>query len=141
MAFLLQYGPRKLKAECMQQARPSLVWGLTQRCLRISIFCLTVDRRAVRKCVPLTALVAVAALAGCVSPDGKALQTLACQQVANSIDLHSVGQLDLLRKAMGLAPSVDPIGACRALGVNMTPEPESQSKNGANTGANSSPQE
>ena len=46
----------------------------------------------------------LALVAGCGRPDGRALQALACQQVANSIDLQSVAQLDALRKALGVAP-------------------------------------
>lgn len=71
--------------------------------------------------VPAAALAALALLAGCGRPDGRALQTIACQQVANTIDLQSVGQIDALRKALGLAPGVDPIGTCRELGVKMEP--------------------
>ena len=72
-------------------------------------------------------------VSACQAPDGKALQRLACEQAAASLDLQSVGQIDALRKALGLAPDVDPIGTCRALGVRMdqrapasTPEPQSQ---------------
>lgn len=71
--------------------------------------------------VSLAALAALGLLAGCGRPDGRALQTIACQQVANTIDLQSVGQIDALRRALGLAPGVDPIGACRELGVTMDP--------------------
>jgi hypothetical protein len=71
--------------------------------------------------VPAAALLALGLLAGCGRPDGRALQTIACQQVANTIDLQSVGQIDALRKALGLAPGVDPIGTCRELGVKMEP--------------------
>jgi hypothetical protein len=71
--------------------------------------------------LPRAALLAVGLLAGCGRPDGQALQTIACQQVASTIDLQSVGQIDALRKALGLAPGVDPIGTCRALGVTMDP--------------------
>lgn len=71
--------------------------------------------------VPAAALLGLVLLAGCGRPDGRALQTIACQQVANTIDLQSVGQIDALRKALGLAPGVDPIGACRELGVRMEP--------------------
>lgn len=39
--------------------------------------------------------------------------------MASTIDVQSVSQLDLLRKALGVAPGVDPIGTCRKLGVNM----------------------
>jgi hypothetical protein len=35
-----------------------------------------------------------------------------------------VGQLDALRKALGVAPGVDPIASCRALGVQMEPKPQ-----------------
>ena len=69
--------------------------------------------------VPAAALLALGFLAGCGRPDGRALQMIACQQVANTIDLQSVSQMDALRKALGLAPGVDPIGTCRELGVTM----------------------
>ena len=58
-------------------------------------------------------------ISACAKPDTRALHILACQQVAHSIDLQSVSQLDLLRKALGVAPDVDPIGTCRQLGVAM----------------------
>ena len=64
-------------------------------------------------------LVGSGLLAACGKPDTRALQILACQQVARSIDGQSVSQLDLLRKALGVAPGVDPIGTCRTLGVTM----------------------
>lgn len=67
----------------------------------------------------LSLLSAAGLLAACGQPDTRALQKLACQQVASSIDLQSVSQLDLLRKALGVAPEVDPIGTCRQLGVAM----------------------
>jgi hypothetical protein len=58
------------------------------------------------------------------SPDGQALQRLACEQVANSIDLQSISQLDALRKALGVAPGVDPLQTCKVLGVKMEPKPQ-----------------
>ena len=70
------------------------------------------------------ACTALALLSGCGTPDTKALKKLACEQVANTIDLHSVGQLDALRKALGLAPEVDPIETCRALGATMGSSPQ-----------------
>ncbi len=70
------------------------------------------------------ACIAVALLVGCGRPDTQALKKLACGQVAATIDLQSVAQLDMLRKALGLAPGVDPIGTCRSLGVTMEPRPQ-----------------
>ncbi|MCP9849227.1 hypothetical protein [Cyanobium sp. Morenito 9A2] len=67
------------------------------------------------------AFTVVALLTGCGRPDTQALQKLACKQVASSIDLQSVGQLDALRKALGLAPGVDPLQTCRDLGITMEP--------------------
>ena len=67
----------------------------------------------------LAVIGALSLISGCGQPDTRALKKLACQQVASSIDLQSVGQLDLLRKALGVAPDVDPIGTCRDLGVPM----------------------
>jgi hypothetical protein len=50
------------------------------------------------------------------------------------VGLQSVGRLDGLRKALGLAPGVDPIGTCRSLGV--TKEPKPQGKNTGERGTN-----
>ncbi len=62
-------------------------------------------------------------LASCAGPDPRALHKLTCEQVATSVDLQSVGQLDALRKALGVAPDVDPLQTCRDLGVTMQPSP------------------
>lgn len=76
---------------------------------------------------PIAACAALALMAGCGRPDGRALQKLACEQVATSIDLQSVGQIDALRKALGVAPGVDPLQTCRDLGVTLErPEPGSE---------------
>ena len=63
------------------------------------------------------ALVVLGLIPACGRPDGQALKKLVCEQVVKNIYLQSVGQLDALRQAFGLAPGVDPIGACRALGI------------------------
>ena len=73
------------------------------------------------------ACIALGLLAGCGRPDTQALQKMACEQVASTIDLRSVAQLDALRKALGLAPGVDPIASCRALGATMGPNPQGES--------------
>ena len=57
----------------------------------------------------------------CRAPDPRALQKLACEQAAASLDMQSVSQMDALRKALGVAPDVDPISTCKALGATMTP--------------------
>lgn len=62
-------------------------------------------------------------LSACRPPDTQALHRFACQQAAAAIDLQSASQIDALRKALGLAPDIDPIGACKALGVDMAPKP------------------
>jgi len=61
------------------------------------------------------------ALASCGPPDPQALQRLACEQAGANLDIQSLGQLDALRKALGMAPDVDPIEACRAVGVELNP--------------------
>jgi hypothetical protein len=76
-------------------------------------------------------LLGTALLAGCRAPDGRALQKLACEQAAASLDLQSVAQLDALRKALGVAPEVDPIRSCQALGAEMTPRQAPQPSGGA----------
>lgn len=60
-------------------------------------------------------------LAGCGKPDVNALKRLACEQAAGSVDLQSVQQLDALRKALGVAPGVDPLAVCESIGANMAP--------------------
>jgi hypothetical protein len=67
------------------------------------------------------ALLALLAISGCRAPDPKALQKLACEQAAANLDLQSLSQMDALRKALGVAPDVDPISACKALGARMDP--------------------
>lgn len=62
-------------------------------------------------------------LASCGPPDTQALQRLACQQAGANLDMQSLTQMDALRKALGLAPDVDPIAACRAVGVELSPSP------------------
>jgi hypothetical protein len=76
--------------------------------------------------ITVGACTALALLSGCGTPDTKALKKLACEQVANTVDLQSVGQLDALRKALGLAPEVDPIETCRALGATMGSSPQGE---------------
>ena len=77
----------------------------------------------------LGALVVLGLTSACGRPDGQALKKLACEQMVNNIDLQSVSQLDALRKALGLAPGVDPIGACRSLGIETGAGAGSQSSN------------
>ena len=62
-------------------------------------------------------------LAACKGTDGRALQKLACEHAVANLDMHSVAQMDALRKALGVAPGVDPINTCKALGADMTPQP------------------
>ena len=69
----------------------------------------------------------LSAISACSAPDGKALKKLACEQAAASLDLQSLSQLDSLRKALGVAPDVDPILACKALGANMEPAKQAPS--------------
>ncbi|MEX0588759.1 MAG: hypothetical protein WD136_05835 [Cyanobium sp.] len=69
----------------------------------------------------LALVLCLGAISACSAPDGKALKKLACEQAASTFDLQSLYQLDSLRKALGVAPDVDPILACKALGANMNP--------------------
>ena len=62
-------------------------------------------------------------LAGCSQPDTVALKRLACEQAGANLDLQSLSQLDALRKALGLARDVDPIGYCRSIGARLEPTP------------------
>jgi hypothetical protein len=67
-----------------------------------------------------------ALVTACQAPDGRALQKLACEQAAANLDMQSVAQMDALRKALGVAPGVDPIRTCQALGATMTPQPHTK---------------
>lgn len=62
---------------------------------------------------------ALLTLAGCGKPDMTALQKLACEQAAANVDLQSVKQIDTLRKALGVAPDVDPVAFCESIGAQM----------------------
>jgi hypothetical protein len=75
-----------------------------------------------RRLWPLLAS-SLALLSGCGAPNTEALKKLACEQAAASLDMQSVAQLDALRKALGVAPGVDPIAQCRSLGAVMNPGP------------------
>lgn len=74
-------------------------------------------------------------LAGCGQPDVSALQRMACEQAAANVDLQSVQQLDALRKALGVAPDVDPLAFCQSIGAKMTPSQASGSSEAAQTEA------
>lgn len=67
-------------------------------------------------------------LVACGPVDHKALHRIACQQASGSLDMASVSQLDVLRKALGIAPGVDPIRYCRSLGVTLEPLPSTQAE-------------
>ncbi len=70
-------------------------------------------------------MVGAASHSGCRPPDTKALNKIAFDQAAASLDMQSVSQMDALRKALGPAPDVDPIRACTELGANMKPTTQS----------------
>ncbi|MFM7087528.1 MAG: hypothetical protein ACKOXO_11145 [Cyanobium sp.] len=82
----------------------------------------------------LPGLALLGLIAGCVGVDKRALQKLACEQAAATIDMQSVATVDALRKALGVAPDVDPIQHCRSLGAAMTP-PASGSGSGTQPAA------
>ncbi len=67
-------------------------------------------------------------IAGCGQPDPIVLKRLACEQAGANIDLQSLSQLDTLRKALGLAPNVDPIGYCRSIGARLKPASQEDSE-------------
>ena len=70
-------------------------------------------------------------ISSCGAPDTRALKKLACEQAAASLDMQSVAQVDALRKALGVAPGVDPIQECRSLGAVMEPSPGPSTPAGA----------
>ena len=76
-------------------------------------------------------ILGAASLSGCRPPDTQALKKIACEQAAASLDMQSVSQMDALRKALGLAPDVDPIRTCTELGANMKPSNQPSEAGGA----------
>ncbi len=87
-----------------------------------------------RRLSPLLATT-VLLLSGCGAPDTRALKKLACEQAAASLDMQSVAQMDALRKALGIAPGVDPIEECRSLGAAMGPAPGRTTPSGSGSSA------
>ena len=79
----------------------------------------------------LVGFVSLLALAGCGKPDVRALQRMACEQAGTNVDLQSVQQLDALRKALGVAPDVDPLAFCQSIGAKMTAAPANGSRESA----------
>lgn len=64
----------------------------------------------------------LASIAGCGKPDVTALQRMGCEQAAANVDPQSVKQVDALRKALGIAPNVDPVTYCQSIGVKWEPK-------------------
>ncbi len=94
-------------------------------CLALRGPCLAVMRRW-SLLLTMTPLV----LSGCGTPDTRALKKIACEQAAANLDMQSVSQIDALRKALGLAPGVDPIQQCRSLGASMEPPADAAGDSG-----------
>ncbi len=65
----------------------------------------------------LLGLVLLAGLAGCADPN--AWKRTACEQAQAQLGQATVQQIELLRKALGLAPEVDPVAYCRSIGAAM----------------------
>lgn len=56
-------------------------------------------------------------LAGCADP--QAWKRTACEQAQAQLGEATVQQIELLRKALGLADQVDPVAYCRSIGAAM----------------------
>jgi hypothetical protein len=65
----------------------------------------------------LVALALLAGLAGCADPN--AWKRTACEQASAQLGAATVQQIELLRKALGLAPEMDPVAYCRSIGAAM----------------------
>jgi len=75
--------------------------------------------RSERGATPLAllGLALLAGLAGCADPN--AWKRTACEQAHAQLGQATVQQIELLRKALGLAPEVDPVAYCRSIGAAM----------------------
>ncbi len=65
----------------------------------------------------LAGLALVAGLVGCADPN--AWKRTACDQAQAQLGQATVQQIELLRKALGLAAEVDPVAYCRSIGAAM----------------------
>ena len=65
----------------------------------------------------LASLALLAGLVGCADPN--AWKRTACEQAHAQLGQATVQQIELLRKALGLAPEVDPVAYCRSIGAAM----------------------
>ena len=77
----------------------------------------------------LVALALLAGLAGCADPN--AWKRTACEQASAQLGAATVQQIELLRKALGLAAEVDPVAYCRSIGASMGSPAPSPSPSGA----------
>jgi len=80
------------------------------------------------KPIGLVALALVAGLAGCADPN--AWKRTACEQASAQLGAATVQQIELLRKALGLAAEVDPVAYCRSIGAAMGSTAPSPSPSG-----------
>lgn len=65
----------------------------------------------------LWGLALVVGLAGCADPN--AWKRTACEQAQAQLGQATVQQIELLRKALGLAAEADPVAYCRSIGAAM----------------------
>jgi hypothetical protein len=65
----------------------------------------------------LVSLALLAGLSGCADPN--AWKRTACEQAQAQLGEATVQQIELLRKALGLAAEIDPVAYCRSIGAAM----------------------
>ena len=94
----------------------------SQRLLSQGSLSRQVRPRRPAKTLGLVGLALLVGVAGCADPN--AWKRTACEQAQAQLGAATVQQIEVLRKALGLAAEADPVAYCRSIGAAMgSPSP------------------
>jgi len=94
----------------------------SQRLLSQGSLSRPVRPRRPAKTLGLVGLALLVGVAGCADPN--AWKRTACEQAQAQLGAATVQQIEVLRKALGLAAEADPVAYCRSIGAAMgSPSP------------------
>ena len=90
------------------------------------------------KTLGLVGLALLVGVAGCADPN--AWKRTACEQAQAQLGAATVQQIEVLRKALGLAAEADPVAYCRSIGAAMgSPSPTPAEGQSPRTTSNARP--